>query len=369
MKVMIVLENIVMDGVKRASTVLGNDLVKHYDVSFYTLADAPAYFELDAPLLIAPRPTDPKLLNFFGSDPYTHYHDQIADLITTIRDQHFQTVILPAGLTTSFAPLIKRALPDVNLIGWMHNNYATYMEDYYVQMQAEFEGGLQAVDTLVTLTESDLNSYKRFNPRTVKIYNPLTLVPTGEADLNAHRIAFTGRIAIAHKGIDFLLEAAASLPDDWKIAIAGAGTDEDMKNFYDLIDYFNVSDKLIYQGPLKDKALRDHYRAASIFVSTSRWEGMTLVIGEAMASGLPVVAMENTGSREYLGNNDYGLLTKAQDVPDFVANLKKMINQTDLRQHYAHQSLERASHFSPENIVSQWMPIIEHQPTHVSIAG
>ena len=54
------------------------------------------------------------------------------------------------------------------------------MEDYYVQMQAEFEGGLQAVDTLVTLTESDLNSYKRFNPNTVKIYNPLTLVPTGE---------------------------------------------------------------------------------------------------------------------------------------------------------------------------------------------
>ena len=53
MKVMIVLENIVMDGVKRASTVLGNDLVKHYDVSFYSLADAPAYFELDAPLLIA----------------------------------------------------------------------------------------------------------------------------------------------------------------------------------------------------------------------------------------------------------------------------------------------------------------------------
>ena len=369
MKVMIVLENIVMDGVKRASTVLGNDLVKHYDVSFYSLADAPAYFELDAPLLIAPRPTDPKLLNFFGSDPYTHYRDQINDLIMTIRDQHFQAVILPAGLTTSFAPLIKQALPDVNLIGWMHNNYATYMEDYYVQMQAEFEGGLQAVDTLVTLTESDLNSYKRFNPNTVKIYNPLTLNPTGEANLDAHRIAFTGRIAIAHKGIDFLHEAAASLPDAWEIAIAGSGTDEDMKNFYDLIDYFHVADKLIYQGPLKDQALRDHYRNASIFVSTSRWEGMPLVIGEAMASGLPIVAMENTGSREYLGNNDYGLLTKAQDVPDFVDNLKKMMSQPALRHHYAHQSLERASHFSPETIVSQWMPIIEHQPTRVSVTG
>ena len=69
--------------------------------------------------------------------------------------------------------------------------------------------------------------------------------------------------------------------------------------------------------------------------------------------------MENTGSREYLGNNDYGLLTKAQDVPDFVDNLKKMMSQPALRHHYAHQSLERASHFSPETIVSQWMPIIK----------
>lgn len=70
----------------------------------------------------------------------------------------------------------------------MHNNYTTYMEDYYVQMQAEFEGGLQAVDTLVTLTESDLNSYKRFNhlPSKSIIRSPCS---TGEADLNAHHVS------------------------------------------------------------------------------------------------------------------------------------------------------------------------------------
>ncbi|MGY0395805.1 glycosyltransferase family 4 protein, partial [Lacticaseibacillus paracasei] len=54
---------------------------------------------------------------------------------------------------------------------------------------------------------------------------------------------------------------------------------------------------------------------------------------------------------------------------DFVDNLKKMMSQPALRHHYAHQSLERASHFSPETIVSQWMPIIEHQPTRVSVTG
>lgn len=58
MKVMIVSENIDLDGVKRAYTVLGNDLVQQVDVSFYTLADAPAVFELDAPLHFAPRHTE-----------------------------------------------------------------------------------------------------------------------------------------------------------------------------------------------------------------------------------------------------------------------------------------------------------------------
>lgn len=358
MKVLIALENVVMDGVKRAATVLGNELSKQLDVAYYSLSETVPYYTLEAPLIIAKRPVSSDILNYFGDSPYERYADQISDLCDYVVENEYGCVILPAGLLTSFAPFIKEKAPNVNVIAWMHNNYETYTTKYYAGMLAEFERGLAAADTVVVLTAFDYERYREFNQNTVKIYNPLTLIPEKRADLNSHLIAFTGRIAIQHKGIDLLLEAAKSLKDDWKIAIAGSGTPEDMATFKALVARFGVADKIIYRGALKDKALQDHYESASIFVSTSRWEGMPLVMGEAMGFGLPVVAMANTGSAEYLQEDRYGIMTKPQDVADFVRVLDRMTASRFLRRYYSARSLERVKHFAPETVVSRWLPVI-----------
>ncbi|MFT8727651.1 MAG: glycosyltransferase [Liquorilactobacillus ghanensis] len=359
MKLLIVLENVVMDGVKRAATVLGNNLSRQMEVVFYSLEDVQPYYTLEAPLVAAKRPAPGNVLNYYGADPYEKYADQIDDLCEYLAVEKYTSVILPAGLLTSFAPIIKDRLPNIRVIAWMHNNFQTYMEQYYKLMQTEFKAGLAAADTVVVLTDSDLQHYQQFNPNTVKIYNPLTLTSNRRADLNSHLIAFTGRIAIQHKGIDYLLEAAQYLPADWKIAIAGSGMPADMAIFKQLIAKFNVADKIIYRGALKDQQLQRHYETASIFVSTSRWEGMPLVMGEAMAFGLPIIAMENTGSAEYLQQNSYGIMTKAQDVKDFVRVLRRFTSSRFLRRYYAERSLERISHFTPETITAQWMPLIK----------
>jgi len=359
MKLLIVLENVKMDGVKRAATVVGNALTEYVDVTYYSLEDVAPYYELDAELVIAKRPAPGHILNYFGEKPYERYQPQIEDLCNYIQAEKFQTVILPAGLTTSFAPLIKTQIPEIHVIAWMHNNYKTYLTQYYQLMKSEFVQGLKAADVVVVLTESDYLNYRQFNKNTVKIYNPLTIVAEERADLKAHTIAFTARISIQHKGIDFLLEAAQYLPDDWKIAMAGEGPESEMKIFKQLIAQFDVADKIIYRGALKDEALQAHYETASIFVSTSRWEGMPLVIGEAMGFGLPIVAMENTGSKEFLGKNEYGVLTKAKDVPDFVESLNMLIISEPLRQLYAKKSCERIrSSFMVDTIIKQWLTIL-----------
>lgn len=358
MKVLIVLENVVMDGVKRAATVVGNDLNKYVDVTYYSLENVEPYYTLDAPLVTAKHTVSADILNFFGSDPYGAYADQITDLCDFIERNAFEAVILPAGLLTSFSPFIKETTPKVNVIAWMHNNFKTYMEQYYTSMQTEFKRGLRAADTVVVLTDADYAKYSEFNPNTVKIYNPLTLEAPQKANLRKRVIAFTGRIAIQHKGIDLLLDAARFLHKDWKIAIAGSGTPADMKIFHELIAKYGVEDKIIYRGALKDKELRHHYEDASIFVSTSRWEGMPLVMGEAMGFGLPVVAMKNTGSDEYLRDNRYGIITKPQDVPDFVRVLDKMTRSLFLRRYYSERALERIQHFMPATITKQWLSVI-----------
>lgn len=81
-------------------------------------------------------------------------------------------------------------------------------------------------------------------------------------------------------------------------------------------------------------------------------------MGEAMGFGLPVVAMKNTGSDEYLRDNRYGIITKPQDVPDFVRVLDKMTRSLFLRRYYSERALERIQHFMPATITKQWLSVI-----------
>ncbi|ETY73553.1 glycosyltransferase [Lactiplantibacillus fabifermentans] len=362
MKVMLVVENLVMDGVKRATTVLGNALSTQAAVTFYALAQPPVFFKLQAPLIVAPRPADATINNFFGTRPLEKYAIQITDLIATLRNQKTDTVILPGGLLTSFAPAIKAALPNLNVIAWMHNNVNTYLNQYYVGMQTEFKLGLMAADTVVVLTDYDWEGYSRFNPHTVKIYNPLTLRPAEQpADLRQHTLAFTGRIDLQHKGVDYLVALARELPSDWRLAIAGSGKPHDMATFHRLVDELGVQDRIIYRGALQDVALQQHYRQASIFVMASRWEGMPLVIGEAMAMGLPVVSMWNTGSAEYLQDSQYGVLTPAQDIWGLWRGLWPLLAHIKQREYYAQQALLRSQDFTLARIVHQWWGLLTQQ--------
>lgn len=362
MKILMTVENLVMDGVKRAATVLGNTLAGQNELAFYTLAPPHAFYQLNAPLITAARPADASVLNYFGQSPLDVYAMQITDLIATLKRDDYDAVILPGGLLTSFAPLIKAALPRLNVIAWMHNNVATYLNQYYVHMQRELKAGLMAADTVVTLTDSDLEGYSRFNPHTIKIYNPLTINTRGRrADLTRHTIAYTGRIDIQHKGLDYLLAIARELPADWQIAIAGQGPAAQMAVFERLVAELNVGERIIMRGALKDPALRAHYQQASIFMMTSRWEGMPLVMGEAMAFGLPVIAMENTGSTEYLRAGRYGVLTPRQNIWRLQAELTPLLRSIQLREHYGQQSIERSQDFQMTRILKQWQAILNRQ--------
>ncbi|WP_048000324.1 glycosyltransferase [Lactiplantibacillus herbarum] len=362
MKILIAVENLVMDGVKRAATVLGNALVSQAEVAFYSLAQPRSFYPLAAPLITARRPASAAVLNYFGSAPLGIYAHQVADLVATLKEGQYDAVVLPGGLLTSFAPVIKKRIPRLNVIAWMHNNVDIYLNQYYVQMQSELITGLMAADSVVTLTDYDLEGYSRFNPHTVKIYNPLTLDSHGiQANLDQHTIAYTGRIDIQHKGLDYLLTVARSLPDDWQIAVAGSGPQSQLAIFNQLIDELGVAERIIYRGALKDEALRQHYQQASIFLMTSRWEGMPLVIGEAMAIGLPIVSMWNTGSAEYLQDGRYGVLTPARNVPALVDDLLPLLMDRRLREDYAQRARERSRDFMMPRILRQWMALLNRQ--------
>lgn len=94
---------------------------------------------------------------------------------------------------------------------------------------------------------------------------------------------------------------------------------------------------------------------AHVFAVCSHYEGFSLVLLEAMAAGLPCVAMDcESGPREILQDGAYGLLTPADDEIAFQAALARLFRDPHLRSELAMKARARAEHYTEDRIVPQW---------------
>ncbi len=141
--------------------------------------------------------------------------------------------------------------------------------------------------------------------------------PSRSSQNSRTSILFVGGLDTAHyfKGVDKLLEAAAHLEEnDWHINIVGEG---DLKPFYQRkTKKLGLEEKVSFLGKLDRKKLIQIYRESEIFVlpSTDSSEAFGIVLIEAMACGLPVVASDLPGVRKVFENQKEGYLAKTGEV-------------------------------------------------------
>jgi glycosyltransferase involved in cell wall biosynthesis len=132
-----------------------------------------------------------------------------------------------------------------------------------------------------------------------------------------------GRIAPA-KDIPNLLRAFALLANncpDARLWVAGAATDEEFERVSILAQELGVTGSVRWLGLRRDlPALMD---AADGFVLSSAWEGMPLVVGEAMAMEKPVAATDAGGVRELVG--DAALVVPILDPEALATAMEKVM--------------------------------------------
>lgn len=105
---------------------------------------------------------------------------------------------------------------------------------------------------------------------------------------------YVGRLA-AEKGLDLL--ASLAVPDHGvRLVLVGDGPARS-----ELTERFGVA-TVTFTGLLHGQALAEAYRSADVFVFPSTTETLGLVMVEALASGLPVIAVDSPASREILGD-------------------------------------------------------------------
>jgi glycosyltransferase involved in cell wall biosynthesis len=147
------------------------------------------------------------------------------------------------------------------------------------------------------------------------------------------RFIFAGRL-IDWKGVDILLEAFAHVVKrcDATLEIIGEGARRSWLE--EMAGILNLSDKVRFRGWLHQPACAQALREGDVFVLPSLFECGGAVILEAMASGLPVVATNWGGPRDYV-DETCGILVEPASRPEFVNGLAdamvRLATNQDLR--------------------------------------
>lgn len=93
-------------------------------------------------------------------------------------------------------------------------------------------------------------------------------------------------------------------------------------------------------------------KEADIYLNTSEAEGYPLVICEALCLGLAIVATNISGASEILAHSEYGLLVSEKEE-DIYNGVKRLMDDTTLRQEYHMKALQRAEMFDVPTTMAQ----------------
>jgi glycosyltransferase involved in cell wall biosynthesis len=89
--------------------------------------------------------------------------------------------------------------------------------------------------------------------------------------------------------------------------------------------------------------------------STTRDEGFGIVLIEAMAAGIPVVASDVAACREVLADGEAGLLVPPSDPAALASTIRQVLNSPELRERFASRALQRVrSEYSIESCARRW---------------
>jgi glycosyltransferase involved in cell wall biosynthesis len=232
---------------------------------------------------------------------------------------------------------------------------------YRAALREEIRRAYPQLDALVVLTRADLEEYRREIPslrRLVQIPNAVPPVDgAGTSDLAAPVLLAAGRLT-PQKGFDRLLRAWAHVAPErpeWRLRICGDGPQH--KALRKLVGELGIADRVDLAGRSDD--LGADMAAASLFVLSSRFEGLPMVLLEAMSRGLPVVGFDcPTGPREVISDGTDGILVRNGDEPGLARAIASVTADPDARRRLGAAAAAKASEFSLEAILPRWHELL-----------
>jgi glycosyltransferase involved in cell wall biosynthesis len=213
------------------------------------------------------------------------------------------------------------------------------------------------LDAVTVLTDHDRRAYQQAlagsGLRLECIPNGIPPKDPPTAAHDARRVVAAGRMS-PQKGFDMLIEAWATVSakhPDWTLTIYGKGPWR--TTLADRRDALGLRD--VIELPGLTNRLDAELGASSMFVLSSRFEGLPMVLLEAMSCGLPVVSFDcPTGPGEVIDDGVNGRLVPPGDVDSLAATLIELIEEPARRHAMGAAAYASSGRFFMPSVREAW---------------
>ncbi len=217
-------------------------------------------------------------------------------------------------------------------------------------------------ERIITLTNEDKKAYlKNLNIKSKidYIYNP-TPYPNENKNLCNSKIAVAiGRLTF-QKGFDKLLNIWKEIENknsDWQLYIIGSG--EDREKLLNQKENLNLKKVTFIENT---KNIKEYYEKASIYLMTSRFEGLPMTLIEAQSFGLPIISYDvKTGPKDIITNNEDGYLIENNNEKLFAEKFIELSNNRKKIHEFSQKAYENSKKFELDNIIKKWEKLLNEE--------
>ncbi len=220
-------------------------------------------------------------------------------------------------------------------------------------------------DLLLTINGEDHRRAKTFHAKRTEMVNGVGIdlsrfteaTPQQKADVRRElglkegdTFAFTAGNLDPGKNHKTLLHAMKLL-DDPSFHLVLAGNGPLYSDLQELARELGIQDQLHLLG-----FRRDVYRlcsAADLFLFSSRREGLSVSMMEAMACGLPIVASRVRGNTDLIDDGLGGFLVESDDASGFAGGIRKLLAEPGIREQMKQYNLQKIQRYSIEAVTAQ----------------
>lgn len=343
-------------GTERVTAMVANELSKNPDYEIHVLSV-----------------TNEQMSSFFELETIV-YHDSVLrkstvnlkrDYFKVVRGirqyikKHAIDILIEVDVICNLYTIPATRFTKTRIISWEHFNYysnnGSKLRDLSRKLTKYFS------NHIVTLTEQDRQNYSQslnVSDKVTCIYNPIQLVEAQPYNTDSKQILSVGRLTY-QKGFDLLCEVAKKVllkHPDWTWVIIGEG--EDREILEQKIKEYHLENRLILKG--NQKEMEPYYRNSSLYVMTSRYEGLPMTLLEAKSYQLPIISFDcQTGPVDIIQDSIDGYLINDFNQKEMVNKINYVIQDPALRALLSQQSQINLHKFEMENIIPKWINILE----------